>query len=53
MLDLAQLRGVWLANRLEPSVVPNVAKLELNIGEPGLEITPGEAAEPFASIVAA
>lgn len=53
MLDLAQARGVWLANRLEPSVVPNVAKLELNIGEPALEITPAEAAELFASVVAA
>lgn len=43
---------VWLANRLEPTVVPNVTKLELNIGGPALEITPAEAAELFATVVA-
>ena len=32
------------------SVVPNVNKLELNIGEPALDITPGEAAELFAIV---
>lgn len=52
MLDVAQARGVWLANRLEPTVVPGASKLELHIGEPGLEIAPGEAAELFATVVA-
>ncbi|HWE14200.1 MAG TPA: beta-eliminating lyase-related protein [Solirubrobacteraceae bacterium] len=52
MLDQAQEHGVWLANRLEPSVVPNVSKLELNVGEPALEISPKEAAELFATLVA-
>jgi threonine aldolase len=52
MLDQAQAHGVWLANRLVPSVVPNASKLELNIGEPALEISPTEAAELFAAVVA-
>jgi threonine aldolase len=52
MLDQAQAHGVWLANRLEPSVVPNASKLELNIGEPALQISPKEAAELFAAVVA-
>jgi hypothetical protein len=54
MLDQAQAQahGVWLANRIEPSVVPNVSKLELNIGEPALEISPKEAAELFAAVAA-
>jgi hypothetical protein len=51
MLDQAQERGVWLANRLEPSVVPNISKLELNVGEPALEISPKEAAELFATVL--
>jgi threonine aldolase len=52
MLDQAQAHGVWLANRIEPTVVPDVSKLELNIGEPALEIGPAEAAELFAAVVA-
>ena len=52
-LDLAQERRVWLFNRLEPSVVPGINKLELNIGEPALQISPQEAAELFATVVAA
>ena len=52
MLDQAQTHGVWLANRLEPSVVPNVSKLELNIGAPALEISPKDAATLFAAVVA-
>jgi hypothetical protein len=52
MLDQAQTHGVWLANRIEPSVVPNVSKLELNIGGPALEISPKEAAELFAAVAA-
>jgi threonine aldolase len=52
-LDLAQERRVWLFHQLQPSVVPNVSKLELNIGEPALAITPQLAAEMFALVTAA
>ena len=52
MLDQAQAHRVWLANRIRPSVVPNISKLELNIGEPALEISPKEAAELFAAVAA-
>jgi threonine aldolase len=51
MLDQAQARGVWLANRLEQTVLPGVSKLELNIGEAGLTISPSEAAALFAALV--
>jgi threonine aldolase len=51
MLDQAQARGVWLANGIEPTVVPHVGRLELNIGEPALEISPAEAAELFATVL--
>ncbi len=50
-LDLAQERRVWRFKRLEPSVVPGVNKLEVNIGEPALDISPREAAELFATVV--
>ena len=52
MLDLAQTKGVWLANRVEYSVLPGVSKLEINIGRPALEIAPPEAAELFAAVLA-
>lgn len=52
MLDQAQVHRVWLASRIEPSVVPNVSKLELNIGEPAVEISAKEASELFAAVVA-
>jgi hypothetical protein len=40
-----------LANPLAPSVVPDVSKLEINIGEPALEISPDEAAQLFARVL--
>jgi threonine aldolase len=52
-LDLAQERGVWLFHQLEPSVVPAINKLELNVGEPALDISAQEAAELFAMLTAA
>lgn len=52
-LALAQERRVWLFNHLEPSVVPGVNKLELNVGEPALDISPHEAAELFAVVTGA
>jgi threonine aldolase len=51
-LDLAEQQRIWLFNPPQPSVVPGVVKLELNIGEPALEIAPHEAAELFAAIAA-
>ena len=36
----------------QPSVLPGVNKLELNVGEPALEISPPEAAHLFATVVA-
>jgi threonine aldolase len=51
MLSVARTSRVWLANRLEPSVVPGISKLELNIGEPALEIPPEEAAQLFAGVI--
>jgi threonine aldolase len=51
-LDLAEERRVWLFRRLEPSVVPGVHKLELNLGEPALEVSPEEAADLFAAVLA-
>jgi threonine aldolase len=52
-LDLAEERRVWLFNEPDPGVVPGVQKLELNLGEPALEISPEEAAELFAQVVGA
>jgi threonine aldolase len=51
-LDVAEVRRVWLFHHLEPSVVPGVQKLELNIGEPALAVSADEAAELFAAVVA-
>lgn len=52
-LGVAEERGVWLFHRLAPSVVPNVSVIELNVGEPALEISPDEAAELFSLVVTA
>ena len=52
MLNQAQTHGCGSPIASSPTVVPNVTKLELNIGEPALEITPAEAAELFATVVA-
>ncbi len=49
---VAQERRVWLFDSLAPSVVPNVSKVELSIGEPALEISPEEAAELFRMLIA-
>ena len=51
-LDLAQERRVWMFHKLEPSVVPGINMLELNVGEPALDISPQEAAELFAAVIA-
>jgi threonine aldolase len=52
-LDLAEERRVWLFYQPDPTVVADVQKLELNLGEPALEISPEEAAELFALVVGA
>jgi len=51
-LDVARERRVWLFHDLGPTPAPGVHKLELNLGEPALEIPPTEAAELFAEILA-
>jgi threonine aldolase len=50
-LDLAEERRVWLFRKPAPSVAPNVCVLELNIGEPALEISADEASELFAAVL--
>ena len=52
-LDIAERAGVWLFNRSQPTVVPGVCKVELNIGEPALEISPEEAAGLFRALAGA
>ena len=52
-LDVAEQRRVWLFHEPAPSVVPGVNVLELNVGEPALEIAPAEAAELFALVLGA
>jgi threonine aldolase len=49
---IAEERRVWLFDTLAPTVVPDVSKVELSIGEPALEIPPGEAAELFEMLTA-
>ena len=50
-LDVAEKRRVWLFSKPEPTVVPGVHKVELNLGEPALEISPQEAADLFAAVL--
>ncbi|MGC9222092.1 MAG: threonine aldolase family protein [Solirubrobacteraceae bacterium] len=49
-LDIAAGRGVWLFGPLGPALVPGTSKIEVNIGEPALEIAPLEVAELFAQL---
>ena len=51
-LDVARERRLWLFHELGPTPAAGVQKLELNIGEPALDIPPTEAAELFAEILA-
>lgn len=51
--SISRRRGVWLFNALEPSVVPDVSRAELNIGAPALEVSAVEAAQLFAQLTAA
>jgi threonine aldolase len=51
-LDLARERRLWLFHDLDPTSVPGVHKLELNIGAPALDIPSTEVAELFAEILA-
>ena len=54
-LQIARDQRLWLFHDhdLKPTVVPGFHKLELNIGEPALEIPPNEAAELFAQVLRA
>jgi threonine aldolase len=49
---IAQERRVWLFDTLAPSILPQVSKIEVSIGEPALEVSPEEAAELFQMLVA-
>lgn len=48
---IALERRVWLFDTLAPTVVPDVSKIEVSVGEPALEISPAEAAELFQMLV--
>jgi threonine aldolase len=50
-LDVARERGVWLFGPLRPTAVDDVSRIELNVGEPALEISPAEATELFAIVL--
>jgi threonine aldolase len=52
-LELARERRVWLfaPPALRATDVDRVSKLELNVGEPALQISPAEAAELFSSVL--
>lgn len=50
-LDLAAREGVWLVGRPDAAVAPGVSKVEVNVGEPALQIAPGEAAELFGRLL--
>jgi threonine aldolase len=52
-LQLARERGVWLfaPPALGATAVDGVSKLELNVGEPALEISPSQAAELFSIVL--
>jgi threonine aldolase len=50
-LSIAEARGVWLFDDVAPTVVPDVSKVELSIGEPALEISPEDAAELFQMVM--
>jgi threonine aldolase len=54
-LQLARERGVWLfaPPALGATGVDRVSRLELNVGEPALEISPAQAAELFAIVLGA
>jgi threonine aldolase len=51
-LDIATERRVFLFGPPQPGLLPNTNKIEVNIGEPALEISPAEAAELFAQLTA-
>lgn len=51
-LELAAERRVWLFGPPRAALLPNTSVIEVNIGEPALEIAPSEVAELFAAITA-
>ncbi|MHB1569560.1 MAG: threonine aldolase family protein [Solirubrobacteraceae bacterium] len=50
-LDLARERRIWLFGPPKPGLGADTCKLELNIGEPALELSPSEVAEQFAIVL--
>jgi threonine aldolase len=52
-LEIAAGQGVWLFGPLKPALLPGTSMIEVNIGEPALEITAAEIAELFTQLTAA
>jgi threonine aldolase len=50
-VELARQRGVWLFNQPQPMPSPAACKIELNLGEPALQIAPSEVAEVFSILL--
>ena len=50
-LELARRRKVWLFNPPAPTPAGTVSKVEINIGEPALAISPAEVTELFGELV--
>ncbi len=50
-LALAEETKIWFGHSFVPTGVPAVQRLEIAIGEPALEVGPGEARELFATLV--
>jgi threonine aldolase len=51
-LAVAREHGVWLFWPLQPGPTAGTSRLELNVGETALRVTPDEAAELFAQVLA-
>jgi threonine aldolase len=50
-LELARERGVWLFGPLRPTEVDDVSRIEINVGEPALDISPAAAGEMFGLVL--
>jgi threonine aldolase len=51
-LEIARERRVWLGHRPRPALLPGTSVVELSLYEAALEVSPAEAAELFAALVA-
>jgi threonine aldolase len=50
-LDVARQRKVWLLNPPSPTPSPAASTIELNLGEPALDVAPAEVAELFSLVL--